>query len=721
MDKRRLDRLRANAARPEFDEGIALLRKEAEEASRITYTIRMNEQGQWTHYYYCHEDGTRLSFEWHSPFSHQCPTCGKERTGEPFNSAWTSIAHTQIGRAVYHIALLTAIEPDVKRIGMVKSYLTAYADCYESYQTHGDIPYNGPGKLFAQTLDEAHWIMDLALGFDLIRGHLTPAEEAHIRGGLLEPCARFLILHKEKQIHNHAVLITSAIAAIGLLLDDQAIVQAGLAGEYGLEDQLARGVYEDGLWYEGNVQYHFYAFQSLLHYALIAEGTPWEVWSNKALKAMFDYPLHLVLPSGAMPTLNDAGLGDSIGTYTRYYEIAFDVYGDQIYKELLLTAYGTEWADPRFSGVRTVRRDSVYALLFGRELEPLTEQVQEQEQVPRQEQAPASASDSGRLALWETTHRTQSFPASGLTKLVNGAGWQAILKHSRFGGEHDHMDRLGLSVVCGSTPLLVDPGTTAYGIPAHYGWFKHTYSHNTVSISGADQPPRDGRLVQLVRQPWGAWAETAVDWSGDDFYMKDAIILPKELSPWDVEAYAGVQIRRVNVLAEDHMLDIVSVTVPEPRDVHLCTHISGELRSDAAASWTRTEERLSRLDQKWLRDKRRLAAGERVFRYELREGELAQLIWCSQPSDMYAALTPDNPPSGNRTSLIQRAAAERAVLFIQALHYEPASGDSRSGAPSKLLVEELGGDAYRIELTKPGGRLRYDLDLSRAEAGLIRE
>lgn len=90
MDGKRLERLRKNAVR---SEAMVLLRQEAEEASRIRHTIRMNEHGQWTYYYYCHEDGTRISFEWDHPPSHRCPSCGKERKGV-FDSAWTSIAYT---------------------------------------------------------------------------------------------------------------------------------------------------------------------------------------------------------------------------------------------------------------------------------------------------------------------------------------------------------------------------------------------------------------------------------------------------------------------------------------------------------------------------------------------------------------------------------------------------------------------------------------------------
>ncbi|UKS24731.1 heparinase II/III-family protein [Paenibacillus sp. HWE-109] len=700
MDTKRLKQLQTNASKAEFAEAMALLRQEAEEAEKITYQIRSQEQGQWTHYYHCDVDGSRLTFAWDQPFLHRCPSCGKERSGEPFNAAWISIAHSLIGRAIYHIALLYAIEPDVQRLAIVKSYLMAYASHYETYQTHGDIPYNGPGKLFAQTLDEAHWMIDLAMGFDVIQEHLTLEEETHIRSGLLVPCARFLIAHKEKQIHNHSVLITSAIAAIGLLLNDDEIVQAGLEGEYGLHDQLERGIYEDGLWYEGNMQYHFYAFKSLLHYALIAEGTQWDIWNRDGLKAMFDYPLHFVLPDGAMPTLNDAGLGDSIGSYTPYYEIALDIYGDAIYRSLLNTAYGTEWADKHYANVKTVRRNSVYGLMFGQPLEPTAE--------------------SRSVVLSDASHRTSSFPASGLSKLVHSNGWQAIVKHSRFGGEHDHMDRLGLSVICGSVPLLVDPGTTAYGIPAHYGWFKHTYSHNTVSINGADQPPRDGRIVQLEEQPWGTWIETAVDWLSDDFQMKNQIILPPELSPWDVEAYGGTQIRRINVLADNHLLDIVQVSVPQLRDVHWMNHVSGLLREHADTIWEITDEPLGRLEQKWLKDKRKLAAGPHRFSYQMREGVLEQASWCSLPVDIYMALTPDNPPSSDRTSLIQRVAVQGTVLFIQAVFYEAHRefADEQTTRVGQVSVTACEDETYQIEWVQGGNQQCYELTLKDAKAKL---
>lgn len=253
----------------------------------------------------------------------------------------------------------------------------------------------------------------------------------------------FLIEHKEEQLHNHALLITSAIGALGLLQRDEAILHAGLEGVYGLYDQLERGIAEDGFWYEGSMHYHFYAYSALLHYALLAEGTEQELWGHPKMRKMFDFPLRLFNGDGTVTPLNDAHPGYDIRNYAPYYESAFDRYGEPSYRSLLRASYGLE--PDRIEGL-SGKRDSVYALLYGCELG--TEAV------------------ASGLSLAELTASCVFYPVSGLSKLARPSGWQTIVKHSRFGGEHDHMDRLGISVTYIDVPLLIDPGTTAYGVTA---------------------------------------------------------------------------------------------------------------------------------------------------------------------------------------------------------------------------------------------------------------
>ncbi|WP_082084066.1 heparinase II/III domain-containing protein [Paenibacillus beijingensis] len=694
MNDTRRSRLRANGKSPSFLAAMSLLRKEASEATTIRYAIGEREKGQWTHLYHCHLDGAALTFDWELPTLHVCPVCGEEHRGEPFDSCWTSSAHNRIGRAVYFAALLYAFEPDEELLNLAKGFLLGYSEHYEAYKVHGDIPYNGPGKLFAQTLDEAHWILDLAAGFHLLRDALSPEEDQRICSGLLAPCAEFLIAHKERQIHNHAVLITSAIGVLGILLGDEAVIEAGLDGEYGLRDQMDRGILGDGFWYEGSVHYHVYALKALIGFALIAEGTKWDLWRNPALKAMFDYPLKIILPGGYMPSLNDGGPLERMDSYAPYYEVALDIYGDETYRSFLQTVYTGCAAEPIDAREEPAERTSIYALLFGREL---------------------TASADRPPSLQGLIRQNYSLPISGLSQIRHPSGWYALVKHSIFGGEHDHMDRLGLSLGCGAIPVMTDPGTTAYGVPAHYGWFKHTLAHNTLSLGGSDQPPRDGRLVQAAQKRWGTLLEAAVDWGGDDFRMKGRIILPEALRPWDEQLYEGAAFRRILALAGDYVLDITRAQVPQPRDICLSNHLSGEwIGTDDG--WKPAIDGLGRIDLRWLNEYRGRAAEPcEVFRYQIRDGGiLKHLSWCSAPSDLLAAVTPDNPLANARATLIRRAKETNDVVFVQVLYFghENNSGvipESRS-KQDQLVATEGPDGTWLIAFQTMDGMQRFSLD-----------
>jgi hypothetical protein len=642
----RIGYARTNAAMPEFQAALAGLKEKAELALRVEYECSRDERGEWSHYYYCKDDASRLAFDWNEPHRHVCPACAAVYTGDPYDSAWVTIAHDQIGQGMKAMALLGAIGLREDCISRVRSRLLAYAKHYEYWSVHGGIPYNGPGRLFAQTLDESHWILNLGLAYFFIREHVPEEEQAVIREGLLRPCARFLIEYKEKQLHNHAVLITSAISMIGYLLKDRDIQLEGLEGDYGLLDQLDRGVLEDGFWYEGIFHYHYYAFNPILEYALVVEGTEWDIRSHPALRKMFDHPMNFILPDGSFTKRNDATTNATIGSYAPYYEIALGWYQDDRYKSYLRTAYGIGQLQEPLSlyGYRPVRRDSLYALLFGQDIMDCDAKAME--------------------AFYAGLYSSYSSEPSGVTKLVNREGLHLMVKHGPFGGEHDHMDQLGISLSRGNVPLLADPGTVSYAMPLHYGWYKHTYSHNTIGLNGSDQPPADGRRLGFGEEQWGAWVASATDWNDGSFRFKDNIILPEELSPWHWPSYRKAEIVRVNLLLSDRMVDAVKVTVPEYRQIDLLHHINGVLLEDSASRWTPRDIRFCELKQALFQQKRVLSSKEQQLVWETSEGWLLQNSWCSRQAELLTAVTPGHPPGSWRQTLIQRVNGSETVLFV---------------------------------------------------------
>lgn len=683
MNPLRFNKLRQNATDPSYRSAVNQLRARAQSARALEYSISDRERGDWTHMYYCRHDGARLQFDWSSPTTHPCPVCARKWSGEPFDGAWVTLAHSQLGTGLRDLAVYSLVANDKEATVRVKDVLLTYAKHYAGYETHGNIPYNGPGKLFAQTLDEAHWIIDLCYAYRLVRDVLTEEERQEIDRGLLQPCAAFLIHHKEHQLHNHALLITSAICILGFLLKDEAIHCAGLEGAYGLRDQLNRGVLEDGMWYEGNFQYHFYGYHSLLQYCVFVEGTSWDLLAHPTLKRMFDFPLSYVLPDGSLPNLNDASYRMTLATLAPYYEMAYAWYRDETYLELLRLAYGMEDVGDSFSvseSFTPVERDSLEALWYGEALEATK----------------SAHAASSVLSLKQRMAMDSTSAGSGLTKLVNPNGWHLLVKHSVFGGEHDHMDRLSVSFGVGGRPLFIDPGTTAYGVPAHYGWFKHTYSHNTVCLNGKDQPPADGHLVQYHREIWGSWVETAVEWQEECYRMKGLITLPPEMCPWEEQVYHGASIRRLLVLTDQVLLDVVRVMIPEEREIDLLYHMSGELRGGGA--WQPFERPVSALSQEWLQ-KKQWKQHEKLsdsFCWGMGDGLLLQASWCSDPSELIMAQTPDNPPSGIRQTLIHRVqgTALREVLFIHAFSYVP---EAEKANPAVLkLRTEIGEEGRRL-------------------------
>ncbi|RTE11225.1 heparinase II/III domain-containing protein [Paenibacillus whitsoniae] len=650
MNEMRWALLRENAKKPAFRDAAESLRRAAEEAAQLPLDIQDGEHGNWGHYYYCPDDAARLSFDLRRPLEHPCPVCGKVWTGEPFNGAWVSLRHSGIGTGIKKIAFASRMEDsrDAWR-ALVKDALLQYAAHYDSFEVHGDIPYNGPGKLFAQTLDEAHWIIDLVLAYRCIEDKLDEEARRAIREGLFRPCAAFLIAHKESQLHNHAVLITSAIAMLGVVLGDDAVRQAGLEGEYGLLDQLDRGVLPGGFWYEGAFTYHYYAFDSVLYYCMLVEYTDWELHYHPAFRCMFDFPLNFILPDGSLPRLNDASSVSSLFTYVPFYELAYGWYGEQRYVEVLRRAYGLA-QEPVLKGERfsTVPRNTLHALLYGCDLE-------------------GKPHGNSSLAMMMATSYSSS--GSGLTKLVLPSGAHLLVKISPFGGEHDHMDRLGLSFGIDAKPIFEDIGTTAYGVPMHYAWYKHTYSHNTVCLNGQDQPPVDAERIAFQNETWGSWVVSEADWRKRDYHLKNNITLPEAMCPWDEQAYRGAVVRRLNVLHEQYLIDVMAVQLPDEREIEVLYHMSGDLMAEAG-DWRPSSEPLSRLAPELFENKRSKPllpsdmlvwsiGGEHVF----------HAVWSSEATVLYTARTPDNPPTKRRTTVVERAKASGTLVMINVFGY----------------------------------------------------
>ncbi len=486
----------------------------------------------WNHYFFCPDHSVRLIWDRHSPGLHRCPIDHASFAGEPYDGAWWRWLNGLNAKACYELAVLWLLTNEPHYLNKVRDVLMQYAQYYPDYQEHGGIPYNGPGKANAQTLCEANCHTDFARGFDIIRTTLTAEEDQYIAERLLRSGAEFLMKHRCNQIHNHEVKISTAIGIIGAVLDDNVYLEFAINSQYGLRYQLEHALMPDGMWFEGSLHYHFYALQGFFTYEKMASGSDYSLLKTAYYPKMLSVPLTQLMPDMTLPKINDCVNGQEKLTHTDIYEYAWWYYGTPEYGQLLKQIYSQR------------PRNSIDALFYGKTL-PSTSLLPPQ----------------------ETLHTAES----GLTIIRNKPGRAICIKHTPYGGEHDHYDRLGLTVFNNGRALFPDPGTTGYGAPLHYGYYKNSFSHNTLCINGKNQAPANPYVVSYHEENGTVQLITEVEW-------KSTPLLPdsKTRVEWDEEAYKDVVFRRNITVKNDLLIDIITVDNPFDQEINTTYLINAE-------------------------------------------------------------------------------------------------------------------------------------------------
>ena len=490
----------------------------------------------WNHYFFCPEHSVRLLWDRHSPNKHRCPVDGAVFTGEPYDGAWWRWLNGLNAKASYELSVLWLLTGEIHYRDKVIDILMQYAKYYPDYQEHGGIPYNGPGKANAQTLCEANCHADFARGFDLIRSELTTEQDEYIASRLLRCGADFLIQHRSNQIHNHEVKISATIGIIGAVLDDKACLEFAVYSKYGLLYQLEHALLPGGLWFEGSLHYHYYALEAFFAFEKLAKNSEFSLLDKPFYTDMLSLPMRLLMPDMSLPKVNDCVNGQERLGHADIYEFAYFYYAKKEYGQWLSHLYQTR------------PRNHIDALFYGQPL-------------------PAES------ILAPTT--SEHHPGAGFTLIRNTPGRTVCIKHGPYGGEHDHYDRLNLIVFNREKELFPDLGTTGYGAPLHYGYYKNSFSHNTLCVNGLNQPPAVPRILHYEETTDLTRLVTEVDW-------KAPAALPdsKTRVEWDETSYRGVVFRRSVQITANLLIDRWDVENPHAQCVDAIYLIRGKAQPD---------------------------------------------------------------------------------------------------------------------------------------------
>lgn len=513
-------------------EVVERLKEDVKEVMEGPMMVPKTGIANWALYYYCPKCSVELELDPKEPYAHRCPSCGQILTGEPYDSSWWGLINSRNYSACFQMALIYLLTNEEAYAKKAAAIMLEYARYYKDYEVHGDIPYNGPGKAGAQTLDEANFLRTFAMTYDLLSDYIAEEEKASIREGMLLPGAAFLVEHRHNQLHNHEVIINSAIAIIGLIFGREDYIQFAVYEKYGILYQLEHAMLPNHMWFEGAFGYHFYALTSFFAYEKFALHTPHSHIKHPNYKAMMELLFSYLEPGFRIPMLNDTNYHHN-NSSLYLFEFAYREIGGEKLLYILNKLYEEQ------------KRDNLEAFIYGVDELP-----------------------SCDLPLTNYHTPVGTF---GHTILRGSNDRYLLFKHDSYGGEHDHYDRLAISYLAYGKRIAPDLGTTGYGALLHYDYYKNTGSHNTVAIGGENQAPVNCRLNRYEEKGDVIYVEAEADWTAP-YEMPDSFTIVQ----WKEENYRSVRMKRKIAWADTYFAEVFTVEgAPAELPIDWIFHVSG--------------------------------------------------------------------------------------------------------------------------------------------------
>lgn len=454
--------------------------------------------------------------------------------------------HSDLSKACGTLAMAWAITGKQQYAQRAREILIGYAQRYADYPEHKGVNRSDTGKVMAQRLSEAMWLIPLIRGYELIQNAdvLSADDRRDIESKLIRPAIDFIyratvrerVAALEKRqpdwrnaeppppqrpgpVGNWLTFYAAAAITAGAVLGDRDLVDLTV---YDVKGYLRDGIGEDGLWGEGATGYQMFALQALVIVLETAARQGHDLWGyrNCQVKKPFDSILRMAYPDGTAPGINDSGRVRLGNWSTMVYDFAWLRYRDPAYAMLVN-------ASPR----QLHMTEGVYfpTMVYDELPEPKS-----------------------------TGYGSAVFRNVGYA-ILRDEGRYLLMDYGPHGGVHGHYDKLNLLVFAGGDELGGEPVMHRYEDPLHAGWTIHTVAHNTVCVDQRSQSACTGRL--LVFEDAGPIKVMRGEASG---------------------AYAGVLLDRTVAMLPDAIIDVFHCRSARPHTWDLTLRFNGTLEGMAA-------------------------------------------------------------------------------------------------------------------------------------------
>ena len=404
-----------------------------------------------------------------------------------YSGGYTHSRHKQNWFVLQKAGVLYQILDDEKYAKYVKDMLMQYEEMYKTLPLHPKTRSYARGKLFWQCLNDSNWLVYVSQAYDCIYNYLTEEERNKLETNLFKPFADHISVDSPQfyqRVHNHSTWGNAAVGMIGLVMNDQELIDRAL---YGIKDLkldakekdddggflnkngkagfLANieepfspdGYYNEGPYYQRYAMYPFLVFAEGLH-------------NVKPELKIFEYKEGVLLKSiNALLNLSDAN-GD-------FFPLNDGQKGMSYYNSALVTAVDISYhfgeQDP---GLLTIASEQNKVLLDDSGL------------------AVALGIKNGKAKTFEKKSINLSDGPKGKqggVGILRNEDIELVFKYASQGSSHGHYDKLSYSLYEKGEEVIQDYGLARFVNIEQKGggnylkenktWAKQTIAHNTVT------------------------------------------------------------------------------------------------------------------------------------------------------------------------------------------------------------------------------------------------
>ncbi|MEP0369289.1 MAG: heparinase II/III family protein [Cyclobacteriaceae bacterium] len=492
---------------------------------------------------------------------------------------YTHEAHKRNFFMAQKAGVLFQITQDEKYAVFMRDMFLEYAKIYPTFDKHPATRSYSRGKFFWQCLNDANWLVYMSQGYDCIYDWLDENTRNKLNKELFRPYAEYISIENPQffnRIHNHSTWGNAGVGMIGLVMDDQELVNWALYGleikvpgdvvkdndggdiklkgqdEAGFFAQLDHSFSPDGYYTEGPY-YQRYAMYPFLIFA--------QALANKKPELeILDYRNGLLMKAvyALINQTNDAG---------EFFPINDSQKGMSLMSRELVNAVSMAYY---YAG-----KDATLLSI-----------VEKQDCVPLNDAglAAAQAVDQGLARPYKKYSMELSDGAQGdegAIGILRSGNSTLVMKYAKHGMGHGHFDRLGFLLYNGADEAIQDYGAARWVNIEHkdgggylkenHSWAKHTVAHNALVVNNISQFGGNVRKAE---------ANPGTPYLFDSEDPKVQVMSAKEL-----KAYEGVVMQRtmaminIDELENPLILDLMSVVNDVESDYQMPLYYLGELMS----------------------------------------------------------------------------------------------------------------------------------------------